>query len=81
MKIAPPRNEELVAPLDSLMLFFAQYKCTWFPLSALTSRCITCEVCVQQCNKTPATVIPNKVPATVTWSEPLQIFFHTIVTQ
>ena len=42
------------------------------PLSALTSRCITCQVCIQQGNKTPVTII---------WSEPLNICCHTIVTK
>ena len=52
------------------------------PLSAVTSRCITVQVCVQQCNKTPAaTVTCTKTPAIVTWSEPLKICCYAIVTQ
>jgi len=36
--------------VDSLMLLFAKYKCTWLTaISMSLSRCITCQdVCVQQ---------------------------------
>jgi len=54
------------------MLFSHSITVRGLALSALASRCVISQVFVQQCNKTPATVI---------WSEPLKICCRTIVTQ